>query len=155
MANETLSLNKAKTAGVTVSVASKLPMDFILHLHKKVTKQEHFPGVGTRSFDIYEKDNSVKPVVISGCSFPQNQGPHQQLSGGYAITHGVSKDFWDAWFEQNKEHEAIVNGMLFAHTEVASTIAETIEKKDVMSGMERLNPEKLPAGLKTADRKAA
>lgn len=156
MANEAQSTKKSEsTGGATVTVASKLPMDFILQLHDKVKKFEPVMGGGTREYHIYQKRFGAPTYVINGVSYPQNKGPHQQLACGYAITHGIPKAFWEEWLDQQKDHEAVKNGMIFAHAEANSTLAEAREKENVRSGMERLDPHNLPKGLQTADRKAA
>ena len=139
-----------ETGGATISVASKLPMDLILHMHRPVKKFEPVMGGGTREYTAYERLVLDKPVVIMGCSFPQNKGPHQQLVGGYAITHGIPKAFWDEWLKQNHEHAAIKNGMIFAH-DAASVVDQAHDMAGQKSNMERLDPTNLPKGVTESD----
>lgn len=145
----------AETGGATVTVASKLAMDFILRLYAFKSRNELVMGGGSREVKQAEVVHGVPEYTIQGNSWAQNKGPHQQIASGYAITHGIPKEFWERWLEQNKESDVIRNGIIFAHAESASTMAEAREKVDVTSGMERLDPNKLPKGLRTADRASA
>jgi hypothetical protein len=151
------SKDNEEVGGATVTVCSKLPMDFILHLHRKVERHEPVMGGGSRPVVAYERRMDVKPVVINGCSHPQNRGPHCQIVGGYAMTTGVSKDFWDEWLSQNEQHDAVRNGMLFAQGDDASARDKANENAELKSNMERLDPKNLPKGLQTSEemRKAA
>jgi hypothetical protein len=149
----TISLKKQNDvpSNATVSVASKLPMDLTLKLFNFVTKNELVMGGGSREVKVAELARGAKHFVVQGNSWAQNKGAHQQIVGGYAITHGIPREFWERWLEQNKESDIVVNGMLFAHGESASTIAEAKEKEDQKSGLERLDPNKLPKGLHKSD----
>ena len=144
-----------ETGGATVSVASKLPMPLVLQLHDQVKKYEPVMGGGQREVIEYQKRFGAPTFTVEGNSFPQIKGPHQQLVGGYAITHGVPKAFWDEWLEQQGQSEIVVNNMIFAHEEAKSTTAEATEKSSLKSGMERLDPANLPKGLETANTQKA
>ena len=147
--------NNPTTGGATVSVASKLPMPFVLQLHDKVKMHEPVMGGGQREVIAYQKRFGAPTFTIEGNSFAQNKGPHQQLVGGYAITHGIPKDFWDEWVSQQGESDIVKNEMIFAHEQANSTTSNATDLQNLKSGMERLDPVALPKGLQTADRKAA
>jgi hypothetical protein len=157
MAGDTLSIKKHNDSpsNATVTVASKLPMDFILKLYDFKEKHEPVMGGGVRNYRIAEARRGVKDFVVQGIAYPQNKGPHQTLSFGYAITTGIPKAFWDEWLEQNKEADYVLNGMIFAHQDAASTMAEAREKEAEKSGLERLDPTNLPKGLETSDMRRA
>lgn len=144
-----------ETGGPTVTVASKLPMGLILQLHNKGTRMVPVLGGGLHEETFWTKRNGAKTFVVQGCSFPHNKGPASQIAGGYAITHGIPKAFWDEWLDQQRESDIVKNGMIFAHSETASTISQANEMENEKSGMERLDPNKLPKGLKTADEQRA
>ncbi len=142
--------------GETVTVCSKLPMDFMLRLHRKVTKHEPVMGGGMRAYDVFEPRFDVPVVVVRGCSYPQNKGPAGQIEGGYALTPEVPKAFWEEWLSQNEQADIIKNGMLFAQNDLRSAVAQAREQGELKSNLERLDPNNLPKGLETADvRKAA
>jgi hypothetical protein len=147
----TLKKNNDVPSNATVTVASKFPMDFTLRLFDWVKRYEPVMGGGQREVRIAERRRGAKEFIVQGNSWPQNKGPHQQINFGYAMTPGIPKAFWDEWVEQNKEADYVVNGMLFAHAEGASTMAEAREKEKEKSGLERLDPKNLPKGLQTDD----
>jgi hypothetical protein len=156
--NSTLSLKKNNDvpSTATVTVASKFPMDFILRLHDFQTKYEPVMGGGSREYKIAETRRGAKTFIVQGNSFPQNKGAHQQIVAGYAITHGIPKAFWEEWLDQNKDADFIVNKMLFAHGETASTIAQSKEMEAEKSGLERMDPKEIHKhGLATADDRRA
>lgn len=138
-------------ANSTVAVASKLPFDIILKLYDFKGRSEPVMGGGMREFKIAIPRPNMKTFIVQGNSFPQNKGAHQQISSGFAITHDIPKAFWDEWIAQNRDADYVRNGMIFAHAQIASTMAEAREKEDVKSNLERLDPNKLPDGLKTSD----
>src|ERR1700752_4012000 len=112
-----LQKNNDVPSNATVSVASKLPMDLTLRLFRWVKRNELVMGGGSREVRIAEEVPGSKRFIVQGNSWAQNKGAHQQIVGGYAITHGIPKDFWEQWLEQNKDSDMIVNHMLFAHQE--------------------------------------
>jgi hypothetical protein len=136
------------TGGQTVTVASKMPMAFILKLHKKVTRHEPVMGGGTREVPAFEPRTDAPTIVIKGNSFPQNNRPDDlEISGGYALTSDVPKAFWDEWLDQNRDADFVRNGMIFAHAQRASIVSEAREKAGEKSNIERLDPANLPKGM--------
>jgi hypothetical protein len=149
----TISLKKNNDvpSNATVTVASKFPMDFTLRLFDFVKRYEPVMGGGVREYKIAERRPGSGEFIVQGNSWAQNKGAHQQINCGYAITHDIPKAFWGEWLEQNKEADFVKNGMLFAHAETASTMAEAREKEKERSGLERLDPANLPKGLQASD----
>jgi hypothetical protein len=146
-----LKKNNDVESNATVTVASKFPMDFALKLYDMVERQEPVMGGGFRTFKMAQQRPNTKVFLVQGNSFPQNKGAHQQIAAGYAITHGIPKAFWEQWLEQNKHADYVVNEMIFAFGDQASTIAKAKEMENVPSNLERLDPNKLPKNLKTDD----
>lgn len=143
-------------ANETVVVASKLPMDLVARLYDFVERAEPVMGGGVRTFKIAEARPDTPHFVFQGNSFPQNKGAHQRIVAGYALTHDVPKAFWDEWLEQNKKADYVANGMIFAHAEDRSTVAQAKEMEAEKSNLERLDPNNLPKGLSTdVDRRAS
>lgn len=135
----------------TVTVASKLPFDLIMRLYDFVERHEPVMGGGTRAYRISEHRRGSKTFVAQGNSWPQNKGPHQELSFGFAITRDIPKAFWDEWVEQNKEADYVVNKMIFAHGDAGSTKSQAREMEEERSGLERLDPKKLPGRVQQSD----
>ncbi|VWC89966.1 hypothetical protein BLA17378_04502 [Burkholderia aenigmatica] len=144
--------NEASTSNATVTVASKAPFDIILKLYDLNEMSEPVMGGGYRTFKQYQERLTAKPIVIQGNSWAQNQGPHQQIVGGFAITHDVPKAFWDEWYEQNKNSDYIKNEMIFAHTEARSVTSKATDMAEVKSNIERLDPKNLPRDVQESER---
>ncbi|CAG4889339.1 hypothetical protein [Paraburkholderia gardini] len=150
-----LKRNNDVPSNATVTIASKAPFDIILKLYDFVERSEPVLGGGMRAVKQAQERISAKFFVVQGNSWPQNQGPHQQLVGGYAITHGIPKAFWDEWLTQNGETDFVRNGMIFAHAETASVTSKATDQTEIKSNLERLDPHKLPRGLQTSDMRRA
>lgn len=152
MANETLTLKKQSEqtwSNETVSVASKLSFPLKLQLFRKVKRTIQAHG-GTSVEEIFEPILSTKSkpssFVIRGNAYNKYMGDNgKQIIGGYAITPGIPKDFWDEWYAQQESHDAIQNQMIFAHKETASVAAQAKENEKLSGGiMDRLDRANLP-----------
>lgn len=140
------------SGATTVTVACKHPHGLKLRLFEMVERTEVTHG-GTRTIKVAQERHDT--VTIKGNAHPQNRAPNATISHGFALTHGVPKEFWDAWVEQNKDSDLVKNGLIFAHAGAANTEAESREKESVKSGLERLDPDNLPRGIAKADEQAA
>lgn len=155
--SETISVKKhtdsnPSTGSKCVTIASKMPFPFTLKLHKFQELHEAVMGGGQRVVKQAFPIAKMPTYVVNGNSYPQNVGPgERQIKHGYALTTGIPKDFWDQWLEQNKEADYVINQMIFAHADMAGAIDHAGECKDIKSGLERLDPNNLPKGLKTSD----
>lgn len=147
---ETMSLAKA---GKTVTVACKLPNGLILRTFDMVKTTEPAPG-GTRDFEIARPREGQ--VFINGSRTPPGVQVDHAHVGGYALTTGVDAAFFELWMKQNAESDIVRNKLIFAHATDTAAVAK--ENKSRKSGLEPLDPNKLPVkGIKTAseDEKAA
>ncbi|WP_347558569.1 hypothetical protein [Robbsia sp. KACC 23696] len=135
----------------TVVVASKLPMDLTARLYDFVKTHEPVMGGGTREVKLAQQRRDAKEFVFQGNSFPQNKGAHQQINFGYAITRDIPKAFWDEWLEQNKDADFIKNNLIFAHEQSGSLMAKARDHEEIMSGLERIDRNKLPRGVQESD----
>ncbi len=148
--------HNGSTGSETVTVASKLPMDFVLQLHDKVTRHEPVIGGGMREFAVYQQRFGAPTYIINGNSWAQNKGPHQQIQSGFAITHGIPKAFWEEWLDQQGNSDIVRNGMIFAHSDLASVTAHAKENENEKSGLERLDPADMKKfGLEKSDLRRA
>lgn len=132
-------------SAATVTVACKLPHGLILRIFDMKETQEPVMGGGYRATKTAQERE--QRITVFGVAHPQNAAPKCEIVAGYAITHDVPKDFWNLWLQQNKESAVVKNNLIFAHDTIESTKAEAKEKIAVRSGLERLDPEKLPKGL--------
>ena len=132
----------------TVTIGCKLPHGIILRLFDLVDKVETTPA-GSRT--VKEAVELPQRVVLNGFSHPQNAAPKCLIVEGAAITNGVDKDFWELWLLQNKDSDLVKNKMIWAHEKGGQAEAEAKDRKSQRSGLERLDPSKLPSKIKMAD----
>jgi hypothetical protein len=129
--------------GATVTVASKLPMKFEMQCCVKRTQQRRFQGE-VWAEETYHKDGPLH--VINGYSYPNGQlpegmPPRPKMVGGYALTHNVSKDLWDAWLIENKNSAMVLNRLVFAYEKQDTVQGKARESTDVDSGLGPLVPD--------------
>lgn len=141
-------------ASETVTVACKLPHGVELRVFRMETTNEPVMGGGSR--EVSKAQQVGESVIIAGVAHPQGGAPRATIAeGGYALTPGVPKDFWEKWLADNKGSDMVRNGMIFAAGAEGSVRAQSRERKDERSGAERLDPAKLPNNLKKATSEAA
>lgn len=81
--------------------------------------------------ELQDNSGSGKKVHIKGANA-------SELVGGHGITHGVDKEFMDAWMAKNKDLSFVKNGFLFVHGKADSVVAEATEKAKEKTGAEPL-----------------
>lgn len=123
----------------TVSVACKIPMGLRLRVFDMIDGSEPVMGGGSRAVKIAQQRPGY--VDIAGNSVAM--GEQKPLSGGYMLTHNVDADFWTQWLEQNKESRLVTEHLIFALPQNKAADAAK-EKREIKSGMERLDPDNLP-----------
>ena len=134
--------------GTTVTVCCKLPNGMRLRVYGFGERHEPVLGGGTRA--VRQAFPMGDEVVIAGWSHPQNRAPENQIVAGYAVTHGVDAQFWEQWLEQNKDAEFVTKGLIFAHAQAQSAIDKAKDGAKIKSGLERLDPSKMPGKLEVA-----
>ena len=108
----------------TVTVGCKLPHGLIL--------------------DLAEPGQPERRVVIAG----KNRA---RIIGGYGLTPGVPKDFWDEWLAKHQALSFVKQGLVFAHKTEASAVAEAKEKSELRTGFEEIDRNALPSKIETAE----
>ncbi len=123
------------STGQKVTVACKLPHGMRLRLFKMVEGNENVSGNNTRTI---KRAEQVGPdVVIKGVAV--EHGKEKVLTGGYALTPGVDKEFMDEWLKQNEQHEAVKNGLIFVSASRDEAEGKAEEQKALKSGLEPLD----------------
>ena len=126
--------------GGTVTVACKIPNGLELRIFEAFDWDEPVMGGGTRTTKIHrQKGESIR---LKGNSAPQ--GTPIITHGGYALTSGIDADFWEAWLAQNKETALVRSNLIYALPREDSAASKGREQAEVRSGLERLDPKKLP-----------
>ena len=80
-----------------------------------------------------------------------NGSNSSRIVGGYGITEGVPRAFWERWLEQSKALAMVKNGLIFAHAEAASVISKAKDGAAEINGFERIDPSKPPKGIAKSD----
>lgn len=143
----------ARDSATTVTLALKHPHGLRLRLHRMIKVQEATMG-GSREIQVAQFTG--EEVVVRGYSQPNSAVPQVATEGAFMLTHGVSRSFWEDWVEQNRDHPYLENGLLFAADSKNYARDKAKEREELKSGLEPLNPSKLPiAGIKSYDKSEA
>lgn len=138
----------------TVTVACKVANGIVLHIDDMVERTEAAPS-GSRTFKIAQarpQTYTLKGPAVDIRQLQAGNGIDKLIVGGYALTPGIPKDFWDAWYEQNSRepfvHPLIANHQVFAMPNESRARSRATELAAVRSGLEpidRNNPsERMP-----------
>jgi len=121
----------------TVTVCCKWPNGLILQLSEFAQVDEQTSS-GVRSVRLSHR---VGPQVhIKGYATPWGQLPKGPIVGGYALTHGVSREFWEMWCQQNAGCDLLKNEILFAHVQPASVESFAKSNESLRNGVEPIDP---------------
>lgn len=134
----------------TVTVACKMPRGIILRLF---VMQPHFEPIQAGGVRETVKAHEVERVVLKGYGVAWGKSSPGEETGGYALTPNVPKAFWDAWYEQNKTTELVTHKLIFAHVDKERVADKSREFEKNRDGLEPLDPNKLPKGIQTLNRK--
>lgn len=133
----------------TVTVGCKMPSGLVLKVYKFVDAYEPVMGGGSRKIKVGQQVGG--DVVLKGFATEAGKHAPHAIIGGFGLTPGVDAEFWNLWLEQNRDLDLVKRGLVFAHGETASAEAEAKEKVKEKSGLEALDPGKLPVkGVATA-----
>jgi hypothetical protein len=129
--------------GETVTVGCKLPNGLVLHLDRMVEFKQPVMGGGIEKGMIAQR--MPETFTLNGCSVTLSADGrvtdvNHLIIGGYGITPGIPKDFWDKWLEANKDTDFVVNRQVFAASDEMSARSVAIEQKAIRSGLEPLDP---------------
>lgn len=127
----------------TVTVANKSPNGYVLRLFKMQEMHEPVMGGGSRKYE--QAIDTGRRVTLHGVATAFGAAPKGPMASGFALTHNVDADFWTEWLSQNKEHEAIKAGLIFAFAKPADAEAKAREMTKVRSGLEPIEPESIDA----------
>lgn len=144
----------------TVSVACKLPNGLILQCDHMVEHREPVMGGGFK--EVQQARRLEETYVIAGAAVDIDKikagNIEHLIIGGYAITPGIPKEFWDRWLDQHKEMEIVRKSMIFAHTSDNSVRDQARDGGSLLSGLESIdpqNPQKTVKGIAAGTREAA
>ncbi len=107
----------------------------------------------------------ANPTVTVGCKLPDGliiefEGHRLHLRGsnssrvfgGYGLTPGVDKAFFESWLGlYGKDYEPVKQGLIFVQSDDSRARAQANEQADVKNGFEGLDPNKPVAGVTQAE----
>jgi hypothetical protein len=86
---------------------------------------------------------TVKGSAVDVDALRRGRLPEFNATGGYALTPGIPRDFWELWLEQNRNAPYVRNHCIFAaSTEDRARAKVRNEYAGVMSGLEPIDPER-------------
>ena len=133
--------SESRSGTATVTVACKLPNGLRLTVFEERTERFPAPAGNSYTETICRPMVGVEPVIIHGTRANANSmdAPKASMVGGYALTPGVSKAYWDIWLEQNQTTEIVTNRIVFAFEKAETTRGVAKDNREVLSGLEPLN----------------
>lgn len=153
---------KPSSAGAKVTVACKMPNGLLLRVFAMETHSEPVMGGGVREAKSARQIGGT--VKLNGNAVPFGKRPDHPIVAGYALTHGIDKEFFDKWLEQNRDSDIVKNSLVFAYDKGDSVRDAAKEHAKARSGLEPIEPDtdpRLPkgnrnlSGPQTAERQAA
>jgi hypothetical protein len=133
------------SSGDTVCIACKIPIGLTLRLFRKETYYENVMGGGVKESERYIPTGdqiTLNGPAINIDAMQRNQGMDKLVIGGYGLTMGVPRDFWDAWLAVNKDTDLVRNHQVFAASSERGARDQAREKAEIRSGLEPIDPEK-------------
>ena len=82
-------------------------------------------------------------IQVGNVTHTINGANSSEIFGGHGITDDVPKALWDAWLAENKNHDLVKNGFIFAHEQRKEVKAQAKEK---VSTRTRAEPMEKPNG---------
>jgi hypothetical protein len=91
----------------TVTIACKMPNGVILNL-------DRYERISTESFNPAVREiPGGQTVTLKGVAYHIGLDERPELHGGYRLNE-VDADFWESWYELNKDSPLIKDGLIFA-----------------------------------------
>lgn len=122
----------------TVTVGCKIPNGIILRAFKLESRQELLLGGGSREIKVAAPHGA--PIKINGPGRLDRVVRGPEFSG-YALTHNVDADVWDAWKEANKDGELVRNELVIAHAKQQEVSAVARANDTRKTGLEPMDPQ--------------
>ena len=130
-------------ASRTVVVACKIPNGLRLQLQKETKVREPKADRSGYELSTYMTPTG-KPIFVEGPAYPVGTLPkgfprRPEIEGGYALTFGVPREFWDEWLRQNEKASYVETNMIFACASREDAQAKGREMEKLLSGLEPMS----------------
>lgn len=120
-----------------VTVACKLPHGLQLRLFGPQKVSEPVMGGGFRESTQYFPVGET--ITVFGNRVAIGDQPKCEIRNGYALTHGIPKEFWVKWLSQNETSDVVRNGFIKAHESVNYLEGFSKDNSKLQTGLEPLN----------------
>lgn len=122
---------------------------------KTVTQQTKAENVATSNQAVTVGCKLPHGLVleVGSTSVTLNGANSSNIIGGYGLTEGVDKAFFDAWMEKNEHLPFVRNQLVFAQASADDAKASALEKAGEKTGFEGMSDADMPAGVSKADEK--
>lgn len=147
----------SQKSGRTVTVACKIPSGLVLQLQRPLDKFEDTrEGPQPRKYMVkYGAIHVVRGPAYPCGTVPKGFPKPPIIEGGYALTPGIPRDFWDQWLEQNKTAAYVTpsngadHGSIFAYPDMEDVVAAAAEQEKYLTGLEPLSTDEDAKGRLT------
>lgn len=144
----------AAATGDTVTVGCKLPNGLTLRVFDWHSYEE--PNSGGKMRKIARQRVEAGEHTLNGNVFSmealQSGDITHRVAGGFGITTGVPRDFWDLWMEQNKGTQIVREGLVFAYESEQGAVSKAREYEGLRSGLEPIDPDRPPRDVRNVKR---
>jgi hypothetical protein len=123
------------TGTATVTVYNRHGSGLILRVGQFVERAEA-AAIHARTVKEWQQTGSF---TVAGPARRIGEDAKAPVVGGYAVTHGVPKDLWDAWLADNKDSAMVKNSVIFAHEKSSYGDGQAVEQKGIRTGLEPLS----------------
>lgn len=125
-------------------IACKVPNGLILESFKKVKRYEANMAGGEMR-DVYDRTGHRFTARGPRASNDPEVNARSRDQGGYALTEGCPDDLWASWYQVMKGAPMIENHQIMAFDSTADALAWCLdpEHRDVRSGLERIDPDRV------------
>ncbi len=128
---------------ITCAERLKISNGLILQIDEMVDTDEAVFGGGTRT--VKKAVKVGEPIVLRGnaldlADLRGGKLPAFPHVGGYALTTGVPREFWEKWLEQHANDPAVKNKLVFAHADLNEASDAARAHEAVESGYEGIDP---------------
>jgi hypothetical protein len=126
----------------TVTVGCKLPNGLLLQNFVMENYQEQVMGGGTRTSQRAVRLEETYRICGNSLDISKmalGEVPNL-IIGGYGITSGIPRVFWDEWLRANKDAAYVKNGLVFAEDSEARARKRAAEGAKLRSGLEPIDP---------------
>lgn len=142
------------SGAATVTVACKMPHGLVLRLFDMVDTPDPQRDGTTKL--VKQAKPRLDRVVIKGYAEKYDPSiPPAARGSAFALTHGVDKEFFDEWLRQNKDLDAVKNGLIFASEKRDDAAAKAKEMGKQLCGLEPISRDRLPRNIQTFKKDAA